>query len=297
MDSRGAKRRLGRGLEALLGPSAPADDPKPNANVGALPVAAIGPNPFQPRSAFDEQALEELKQSLETSGLLQPVVVRPSGDGKYELIAGERRLRAATQLGWEEIGAVVRDVDDRTLLTLALVENLQRDSLSPIDEALGYERLVGEFGASQTEVGEMVGRNRSTVANAMRLLRLPEPVQELVHAGRLSTGHARALLQVSDQRVVPALAERAVTDGMSVRELEALARGKRAPKRRPRSPAKASAPDGDVRRVEETLRRRLGTDVFVAKRSKNSGRVTINFYSNDDLARILGLILGQPYDG
>ena len=297
MEKRGAKRRLGRGLEALLGPSAPVEDAKPSANVGELPVADISPNPFQPRNVFDEEALEELKQSLTTSGLLQPVVVRPNGEGKYELIAGERRLRAATQLGWKMIAAVVRDVDDRTLLTLALVENLQRDSLSPIDEALGYERLIGEFGASQAEVGEMVGRNRSTVANAMRLLRLPEPVQELVHMGRLSTGHARALLQVSDQRAVPALAERAVTDGMSVRELEALARGKRAPKRRPRNAGKAATPDGEARRIEETLRRRLGTDVFIAKRSKHSGRVTINFYSNDDLARVLELILGQPYDG
>lgn len=291
-----AKRRLGRGLEALLGPST-VSEARADGSLSQIALADISPNRFQPRQTFDESALDELKQSMQSSGLLQPIAVRPIDSGKFEIIAGERRFRAAEQLEWKEIGAVVREVDDQTLLTFALVENLQRDSLSPIDEARGYERLVSEFNVSQSDVGLLVGRNRSTVANALRLLRLPVGVQEMLHAGDLSTGHARALLQLADPRTIPPLAQRAVTEQLSVRELEALARGKRSPTRRPRQSARMPAPDGEIRRIEDALRRRLGTDVFVAKRSKNSGRVTINFYSNDDLARLLEVILGKPFDG
>src|SRR5882672_6576423 len=154
------RRRLGRGLEALLGPTTVAEA-RADGSLATLPMKAIRPNPYQPRHVFDEGALDELKESLRTVGLLQPIIVRPAGDG-FELIAGERRWRAAERLGWKDIGAVVRDVDDRTLLTLALVENLQRDALSPIDEARGYQRLVAEFGVSQHELGGMVGRDRST---------------------------------------------------------------------------------------------------------------------------------------
>lgn len=289
-----AKRRLGRGLEALLGPST--EEAKQEGSLRELTLTEIAPNPYQPRQSFDEDALEELKQSMATSGLLQPVVVRTGGPG-FELIAGERRLRAAEQLGWATISAVVREVDDRTLLTLALIENLQRDALSPIDEAVGYQRLLDEFDMTQADVADLVGRNRSTVANALRLLKLPAQVQDMLHQGRITTGHARALLQTADPDTMPGLAERTVTEGLSVRELESLARGQRVPKRRPRQQAGAPQRDPEIRRVEDALRRRLGTDVFVARRSKNSGRLTINFYSNDDLARLLELILGEPFDG
>jgi ParB family chromosome partitioning protein len=289
-----AKRRLGRGLEALLGPSA--DDAKHDGDLRDLKLAQIAPNPYQPRQSFDAEALDELKQSMASSGLLQPVVVR-SADSGFELIAGERRLRAAEQLGWKTIPAVVRDVDNRTLLTLALIENLQRDALSPIDEAFGYQRLIEEFEMTQADVAELVGRDRSTVANSLRLLKLPNGVQDMLHQGTLTTGHARALLQLADPDNMPRLAERAVTERLSVRELESLARGQRPAQRRPRQQAGAQPRDPEIRRVEDSLRRQLGTDVFVARRSKNSGRVTIIFYSNDDLARILELILGRPFDG
>ena len=289
-------RRLGRGLEALLGPTTVAEA-RADGSLTQVPLNAVRPNPYQPRQAFDEKALDELKSSLDQAGLLQPIIVRPAGEVGFELIAGERRCRAAEALGWETIDALVRDVDDRTLLTLALVENLQRDALSPIDEARGYQRMIEEFGVSQGEVGELVGRDRSTVANALRLLRLPQTVQDLVHGGKLSTGHARALLQVNDQRTVPVLAERMVTDRLSVREAEALTRSKKPSKRRPRYTRNDSPQDAQIRRVEDALRTKLGTDVFVAMRGKGSGRVTINFYSNDDLARILELMLGEPFDG
>ncbi len=290
-----ARRRLGRGLEALLGPTV--SEARANGSLTKLPLKAVRPNPYQPRHAFDEKALDELKNSMDRAGLLQPVIVRPTGNHSFELIAGERRCRAAEALGWEGIDAVIREVDDRTLLTLALVENLQRDALSPIDEARGYQRMIDEFEVSQGAVGELVGRDRSTVANALRLLRLPQDVQDLVHAGKLTTGHARALLQVSDQRTVPLLAERILSDRLSVREAEALTRSKKPSKRRPRYSRNDSPQYAQIRRVEDVLRAKLGTDVFVAMRGKSSGRVTINFYSNDDLTRILELVLGEPFDG
>jgi ParB family chromosome partitioning protein len=291
-----SRNRLGRGLEALLGPTTTAEA-RADGSIKRIPLDAVRPNPYQPRRGFDENALEELKNSLDQSGLLQPVIVRPAGEDAFELIAGERRCRAAGLLGWDGIDAVVRDVDDRTLLTLSLVENLQRDALSPIDEARGYQRMIEEFEVLQSDVGELVGRNRSTVSNALRLLRLPDSVQDLVHTGALSSGHARALLRMTDQRAIPLLAERIVTDRLSVREVESIARGKKTAKRRPRYTRNESPEDAHIRRVEDALRARLGTDVFVAMRSKGSGRITMNFYSNNDLARILEFVLGSPFDG
>jgi ParB family chromosome partitioning protein len=291
-----SRRRLGRGLEALLGPTMPTDTRAVGA-VTRLPVSALRPNPYQPRNAIDEQALAELASSMHQSGLLQPVVVRRAGDGRYELIAGERRWRAAERLGWAEIPAVIRDADDRTLLALALIENLQRDALSAIDEARGYHRLMSEFGASQRDIGEWVGRDRTTVANALRLLQLPEAVQDLVHQGALSAGHARALLALETAEAIETLARRAVAEQLSVRALEELARGGRPAAHRPRRARGMKPRDPEVRRVEDALRRRLGTDVRLSTRSKASGRVTINFYSHDDLARILEIILGTAFDG
>lgn len=289
------RRRLGRGLEALLGPQTVAEA-KADGSLTELPVAALRPNPYQPRHAFDEPALAELAQSMQSSGLLQPVAVRAADGDTYELIAGERRWRAAGALGWKTIPAVIRDVDDRTLLTLALVENLQRDALSPIDEARGYERLMGDFSVSQSEIAELVGRDRSTVANALRLLRLPATVQDMLHDGRLSPGHARSLLSLADAERIVQFARRTVEQQLSVREVEELMRGVR-PKTADARRRRTKPRDADVRRVEDALRERLKTDVRVSARSKSSGRVTINFYSQDDLTRVLEIILGKPYEG
>jgi ParB family chromosome partitioning protein len=292
------RRRLGRGLEALLGPTTSTEEARAAGALVQLSLSTVRPNPYQPRRGFDQDALRELARSLESAGLLQPVVVRPAAEGQYELIAGERRVRAADQLGWTEIGAIVREVDDRTLLTLALIENLQRDALSPVDEARGYQRLIDEFGSSHSDVAQLVGRSRPAVANALRLLKLPAAIQELIHSGTLSTGHARALLQLSSTSQMATLAKRAVEEGLSVRELEALARAGRVPQRRPRTskgrvPRK---PDAEVRRVEDRLRNHLKTDVFVTRRGKG-GRISLSFYSNDDLARLLELVLGEPFEG
>ncbi|HTY06158.1 MAG TPA: ParB/RepB/Spo0J family partition protein [Gemmatimonadales bacterium] len=289
-------RRLGRGLEALLGPTR--EEAEREGSLAELVVADIRPNPFQPRRDVDPAALEELKSSIRQVGLMQPVVVRtaPAGAGGYELIAGERRLRACQALGWEKIPAVTRDVDDRTVLTLALIENLQRDDLSPVDEARGYERLIAEFFLTQQDVAEAVGRDRSTVANALRLLKLPDAVLAMLHEAQLTVGHARALLGLDDPRVAANLAREAVAQGLSVREVEDRVRGGRMPERRPRL-KKGVGPAPEVRRVEDALRRHLGTDVRVSLRAKGKGQVHIAFYSNEDLARLLELILGAPFDG
>lgn len=289
-------RRLGRGLEALLGPVSKEQAEK-EGSLRELPVTAIRPNPFQPRKRVDEEPLKELVASIDASGLLQPVLVRSRGNG-YELIAGERRWRAVQRLGWTRIPAVVRDVDDRTLLTLALIENLQRDNLSPIDEALGYQRLQDEFGVAQAEVARLVGRDRSTVANLLRLLALPTEVRDLVDHDALSAGHARALLGLTDTKLMVRLARAAVAEGWSVREMEARVRQGPAAAKRPRAHRADPGPvSSEVQRVEDALRKRLATDVRVTQRRKGRGIVSVSYYSNDDLARLLELILGAPFEG
>jgi len=299
-------KRLGRGLEALLG-SVTREQAQASGALRELPVNTVLPNPYQPRTHVDEAALAELTSSIEASGLLQPVVVRPR-NGKYELIAGERRLRAVQRLGWTKIPAVVKDVDDPTLLTLALIENLQRDGLTAIDEAAGYQRLGEEFKLPQTEIARLVGRNRSTVANVLRLLKLPEEVKNLVQERKLSEGHARALLSVSKESDLIPLANQAVEHGWSVRDLEVRARGETpaaspgttgsaAPAARPATRAVQKMASGDVRRVEDALRKRLGTDVRVTSRRRGRGFISISYYSNDDLARVLELVLGEPFAG
>ncbi len=278
-------RRLGRGLDALLGArksapvagetaSATEQTPQQGAEgagvLQRIPVGQIRPNPFQPRQEFRPEQLADLEASLKVSGLLQPITVRPAPAGTgYELIAGERRYRAASRLGWTEIPALVRSVDDRDALSLALVENLQRADLDPIEEAEGYQRLQAEFSATQQQVADAVGKDRSTVANALRLLQLPATVRRLLQEGQLTTGHARALLGLTSERAMADLAREAVAGGLSVREVERRVKAARpasAPTRAPRTgtsatPAASSAAAAETRRLEDLLRRRLQTQV------------------------------------
>jgi ParB family chromosome partitioning protein len=287
-------RRLGRGLEALLGPV----NREQAAQEGALrevAVQSIRPNPFQPRLTIEPAKLQELADSIEASGLLQPIVVREASGG-YELIAGERRWRAVQKLGWPKIPVVVKEADDRTLLTLAIIENIQRAELSPLEEAASYQRLIDEFKASQGDVARLVGRDRSTIANALRLLKLPAEVRELLERRQLSEGHARALLGVSDERLLTRLAHAAVAESWSVREVEARVRGERpGPVRKGKAPGKPIS--SDIRAVEEAIRKHLGTDVKIAPKRRGRGIIALQYYSNDDLARLLELILGRPFDG
>jgi ParB family chromosome partitioning protein len=293
------EKRLGRGLEALLGPIS-REQAAASGALREIPVGAIHPNPFQPRREFDEEALGELAQSINASGLLQPIVVRSNG-ASYELVAGERRWRAVQQLGWPRIPAVVKEVDDQSLLTLALIENLQRDDLSPIDEARGYDRLMREFELPQAEVARLVGRNRVTVANSLRLLSLPAEVQQLLERRELSEGHGRALLALNDAEEITRIARDVVQHGWSVRETEALTRGQGPAAqithpRLQRVKAPVRTVHAEQRRVEDTLRKRLGTDVRITAKRKGRGLITISYYSNDDLARLLEIILGHPYE-
>jgi ParB family chromosome partitioning protein len=230
--------------------------------------------------------------SLETSGLLQPIAVRPRKDGRFELIAGERRFRAATRLGWTTIPAFVREVSDEQLLSLALVENLQREDLNPIEEAEGYRQLISDFGLAHQQVAQAVGKDRSTVSNALRLLALPDEVQRLVREGSLSLGHARALLGVPTGTSLTDLAKRVVAERLSVREVERLVQETKPAVRRPRD-AETDPPVSDVpevRRLTDRLRRFLQTDVAVHVDSAGRGEVRIRFYSADDFNRLFELM-------
>lgn len=304
-------RRLGRGLEALISTarqqreSAATENqpaPAPGTDLQRIRVADIGPNRFQPRRTFTEPELAELEASLRANGLLQPITVRPKGQGKWELVAGERRLRAATRLGWTEIPAVVRDFDDRAMLTLALVENLQRSDLNALEEAEGYQRLIDEFGLTQQQVADAVGKDRTTITNLIRVLSLPSQVRRMVEEGLLSAGHARAILAVKNAHQQQKLANEVIAKQLSVRQTEARARGgdlpnpAAAPKPGNRSTVSEKAAtdsrDPAVRRVEEQLRRRLQTDVSIQQTADGKGSVRLSFFSADDLDRLIDLMLG-----
>ena len=297
-------RRLGRGLDALLSPTAPPvrqDLRFPTSGQGApaegfsrVPVASIVPNPLQPRKVFDETELAELRASIEANGLLQPILVRPRGTG-YELVAGERRFRAVQALNWIDVPAQVRELNDQDVLTLALIENLQRSDLDPIEEAEGYQELISRFSLTQQQVADAVGRERPTVANTLRLLALPDAVRMMVRSGDLSLGHARTLLGLSDVAQMITLARAVVTEGLTVREVERRVRsvtpvGKT--RHRARKPAQQGAAPVEVRHIEEQLRRRFQTDVGVSVIATGRGQVHLSFYSADDLERLLDLLLG-----
>jgi ParB family chromosome partitioning protein len=293
-------RRLGRGLEALIpgaqSPAPPATSvaPAPPSEYQRLPIAQIRPNPYQPRREFDETELAELQASLKASGLLQPVIVRPTASG-FELVSGERRLRAATRLGWSDIPAIVREMDDRTLLTLALVENLQRSDLNAVEEARGYRRLSEEFGLTHAQIADAVGKDRTSVTSLLRILQLPATVLDLVEKGQLSAGHARALVSLDDERRALQLANEAVARQLSVRELERRVREIQQPPN-PKLPAapgsKAPAGSPVLRRLEDELRRRLQTDVRIKLSGAERGMLEVSFYSADDLERVLDVVLG-----
>lgn len=280
--------RLGKGLGALLGEYL-GDETVEGLDARKVAVSSIVPNPYQPRREFSEEELAELVESIRENGLLQPLVIRPAPQraGAWELVAGERRWRAVTRLGWTEVPAIVRQVDDRTLLVLALVENLQRSELSALEEAAGYRRLADEFQLTQQQIADVVGRDRSTVANTMRLLQLPSSVRRYLEDGRLSAGHARALLSVGNERWMAELARRAAEEGWSVREVEdrvQQARPQRTRKQRPREAAE--------RRLEEALQRALGTDARIKPRGKK-GRIEIPYYGAEDFERVFELLVGR----
>ena len=288
-------RRLGRGLEALLG-SAGGLATSDEGALKSIPIAQIARNPFQPRTEFNAEELAELQESLNASGLLQPITVRRRmGKDGFEIIAGERRLRAAKNLGWKEIPAIIKEIDDRTLLTLALVENLQRADLNPIEEGQGYHQLANQFGLTQQQIAETVGKDRTTVANVLRLLQLPEAVRRLLQDGQLTMGHAKVLLGLDDSGQIVSLAQVIVAEGLTVREVEQRLRnvaGAPARKKAGR-PRTADRQSPEARRIEDRLRRFLQTDVTIKLGPGSTGSLSIQFYSADDLERLLDKI-GLP---
>jgi ParB family chromosome partitioning protein len=284
---------LGRGLEALI-PTAPTSEPgsEEGAGQGAMTEIAvdrIDPNPEQPRRRFDGEALAQLVSSVRRHGVLQPVVVRRAGD-RYELVVGERRWRAAREAGLEHVPAVVADVAPQERLELALVENVQRRDLNPIELALAF-RALGAAGATQEEVGARVGLDRSTVANHLRLLELPRELQEDVEEGRLGVGHAKALLQMSNPERRRHLRDRIVGDGLSVRAAEEMARSAAAAPRRRRS-SRTRSLDPDAQALLDRLRDRLQTSVKLVG-TPARGRIEIEYFGPEDLNRVSGLILGD----
>lgn len=283
------KRGLGKGLGALLGEYM---DPKvqDSSEVRRVKLTSIVPNPLQPRRVFTDAELDELAASIEANGLLQPLVLRPApgAEDRFELIAGERRFRAVSRLGWEDVPAIVRECSDETLLVLALVENLQREALNPLEEAEGYQTLMDRFDLTQGEVAESVGKNRSTVANLLRLLKLPPSVKALLAEGRLSGGHARALLAVADPMRQAELGRRAAEEGWSVREVE-----RRAGSAGPKKAKRQSRPDPVLRALEEELQAHFATRVRVKRGRGKKGAIEIPFHGDEDFERVFVLLTGR----
>jgi ParB family chromosome partitioning protein len=280
-------RRLGRGLKALI--SVPDDQPS-GGELVRIPVSRIRPNPFQPRKTFNPEELADLEASLAASGLLQPIAVRRVGDS-FELIAGERRLRAATNLGWTEIPALIKDLDDRSSLVMALVENLQRSDLNPIDEARGYQRLAEEFEFTHQQIADSTGKDRATISNLLRLLSLPDAVIAMVAEGHLATGHAKALVSMPGPSAI-ALAREIVAHGLSVRVVEERARIPGTERKKKDGPASKPAPkDRAAAAIEDAFRKRLQTDVQLVAGPDGKGSLKIQFYSHEDLERLLDIVI------
>jgi ParB family chromosome partitioning protein len=283
------RRGLGRGLDALLRPA--------GADVRSLPVTALHPNRHQPRRDFDAAALSDLAASIRAQGLVQPIVVTPDDGSSYTIVAGERRWRAAQEAGLTDVPVVVHEVrDDRHLLELALVENLQRTDLNPIEEALAFQSLQEEFGVAQDEIATRVGKARSTIANSLRLLNLPEGVQALLRSGELTAGQARPLLTLGKAAEQLALAKRAVAEGLSARDLEALATARREGQRPKPKPLRPHDVHGAA--AAERLTRRLQTRVEIRRRRDGGGTVQIHFFSEEDLMRLYERLMaadeGEP---
>ena len=282
------RKRLGRGLAALLGDVAEPEATAERAGARHIPIEFLRPNARNPRRSFAEADLADLAQSVKEKGIIQPILARPvkGAFNQFEIIAGERRWRAAQRAGLHDVPVLVQDVSDREALELAIIENVQRADLNALEEALGYDSLMSEFGYTQQDLGQIIGKSRSHVANTLRLLKLPDSVQEHLREGRLTAGHARALVGAADPE---ALAKRIIDDGLTVRDIEALAQ---APK--PADASKGGRPkkskDADTVALERGLTERLGLAVSIDHRSDHSGEVKVRYQSLDQLDEILKLL-------
>jgi ParB family transcriptional regulator, chromosome partitioning protein len=304
MSKNDPRKALGKGLHSLLPPRpvgttptvpTPAPPEQPiEGKVTWLPVDQVRPNPNQPRREFDPVAMMELTQSVERDGIIQPIIVRRIAPDEYQIIAGERRWRAAKSAGLATVPAIPRTADDQKALELAIVENIQREDLNPIELALGFHRMASELGLSHDQIGEKTGKDRATVTNTIRLLQLPDDLQQLIAARKLSPGHARALLKIQDEQTQRAMAERCIREGWSVRQAEQYT-----------SPTKTGTPgerkgkseptpiDPNVKAAVGEIERKLGTRVRIIEKGRDKGLIEIEYYSTDDLDRIYNLIIAD----
>ncbi len=288
-----AKKGLGKGLGSLFDEHNIIDDivtqEASNDNgVIQIKLSLIEPNKNQPRKEFDEEKISLLANSIKENGLIQPIIITPSKNGMYKIVAGERRWRASKKAGLKEIPAVVRQYSDEQVAQIALIENLQREDLNPIEEALGYKTLLEEFNLTQELVSQRIGKSRSAIANSMRLLSLEEQIQKLLISGDISSGHARAILSIEDNELRLALSKRIIEDNLNVRQSEALA--KQLQKKPPsKKPEKKTAYDIEIESIQNTLSSNLGTKVKILHTEKK-GKIEIEYYGNEDLERILNLI-------
>lgn len=300
-------RGLGRGLSALIRPAEPTPAPAPpdtrpsdgsapstppeTGSITRIEISRIRPNPLQPRADFDPQALDELKESIREKGVIQAVTVRLAGDGMYELISGERRIRAATDVGLRTIPAYVIEVSSpEEMLELALIENLQREHLNPIEIAISYQRLMNDVGMTPEEVGRKVSKDRTTIVNFLRLLRLPQKIQDALRKGALSMGHARALAGLADEAAQLKIFERIVKKDLNVRQVERLVRDSGKKPSRQTAPPPAPRHDSNVTDLVEHLQRVLGTRVRIRREGDGRGEIQVEFYSDDDLGRLFDLL-------
>jgi ParB family chromosome partitioning protein len=295
------RKALGKGLHSLLptrqaatapAPLAPAAPSPAEGDVQRLPIEQVAPNPNQPRRDFDAAALLELTQSVERDGIIQPIIVRRTAPKNYQIIAGERRWRAAKAAGLTEVPVIVRTADDQQVLELAIIENIQREDLNPIELAIAFQRMAAELGLSHDQIGQKTGKERTTITNAVRLLQLPEELQSLVSSRHLSPGHARALLRFENQQMQMDVAKRCVVEGWSVRQIEEFTRptgeGTKAKAKKPEGPA-----DPNVKFALTELERTLGTKVRIIEGRGGKGRIEIEYYSADDLSRIYDLVISS----
>lgn len=300
MSDQKSKSVLGKGLSALIPRIAEQNTSSPvqKSNVGSasstseIEISSISPNPFQPRLDFDQRSLEELKQSIKQNGIIQPITVRRMISGTYELISGERRVRASQELGKKTIPAYIINVNtDAEMLELGLIENLQRENLNPIEIALSFKRLIDECNLTQDQVAEKVGKERSTITNFLRVLKLPERIRQGVRDNKISMGHARALLGVLDEKKQLKLYSKIVEDGWSVRKIEEIVKGKVEGKRSKAS-SKTSILRGDssFQQIETQLKHKFGTKVSIRKNTNGGGEIGIEYYNADDLDRLIDLL-------
>lgn len=304
MSKNDPRKALGKGLHSLLPPrpvGAMPTVPKPappeqliEGSVTWLSVDHVKPNPNQPRREFDPVAMMELTQSVERDGIIQPIIVRLIAPDEYQIIAGERRWRAAKSAGLTTVPAIPRTADDHKVLELALIENIQREDLNPIELALAFHRMASELGLSHDQIGEKTGKDRATVTNTIRLLQLPEDLQQLIAARKLSPGHARALLKIPDEQTQRQMAERCIREGWSVRQAEEYTRPtKTGTPGEGKSKSEPTPIDPNVKAAVGEIERKLGTRVRIIEKGGDKGLIEIEYYSTDDLDRIYNLIIAD----